>query len=123
MQNEKRFLGGAGFILPVTRSTIRYRTLHAVVLTTCVPSIFTGGLPYHFLIGILTNEQLCHLNYNPYNLKSFGVSKDGVSVPQEPIPVGSADGSFLRSFTHFVENTGSQIFDSASTDATYSKSQ
>ena len=64
-----------------------------------------------------TNEQLFQLNYNPYifkhnNLKSFGISKNGFSIPQESIPVGSADGSFLRSFTHFVENTGSQIFDS-----------
>ena len=45
-------------------------------------------------------------------MKSFGISKNGISIPQEPIPVGSANGSFLRSFTHFVENTGSQIFDS-----------
>jgi hypothetical protein len=50
LQNEKRFLGGAGFILPVTRSTIRYRTLHAGVLTTCVPSLLEYrkmGFRYH----------------------------------------------------------------------------
>ena len=117
LENEKRFLGGAGFVLPFTRSTIRYRTLHSGVLSTCIPSIFTGSLPYHFLVGILVNEQLCHLNYNPYifkshGLKSFGISKNGVSIPQEPIPVGTSDGSFLRSYTHFVENTGGQIFQS-----------
>ena len=117
MEHEKRFLGGAGIVLPFTRSTIRYRTLHSGVLSTCIPSIFTGSLPYHFLVGILVNEQLCHLNYNPYvfkphGLKSFGISKNGVSIPQEPIPVGKNDGSFLRSYTHFVENTGGQIFQS-----------
>ena len=117
MEHEKRFLGGAGIVLPFTRSTIRYRTLHSGVLSTCIPSIFTGSLPYHFLVGILVNKQLCHLNYNPYvfkphGLKSFGISKNGVSIPQEPIPMGKNDGSFLRSYTHFVENTGGQIFQS-----------
>ena len=113
----KFYFGGAGFVLPFTWSTIRYSTLHSGVLSTCIPSIFTGSLPYHFLVGILVNEQLCHLNYNPYifkshGLKSFGISKNGVSIPQEPIPVGTSDGSFLRSYTHFVENTGGQIFQS-----------
>ena len=77
--------------------------------------VFTGTLPYHFLVGILLNEQLCQIDFNPYifkphGLKSFAISKNGVSIPQEPIPVGTSDGSFLRSFTHFVENTRGQIF-------------
>jgi hypothetical protein len=117
IEHEKRFLGGAGIVLPFTRSTIRHRSLHSGVLSTCVPAIFTGSLPYHFLVCILLNEQLCQLNYNPFifkshGLKSFGISKNGVSIPQEPIPVGKNDGSFLRSYTHFIENTGGQIFQS-----------
>jgi hypothetical protein len=69
------------------------------------------------LVGILLNEQLCQIDFNPYiftphGLKSFAISKNGVSIPQEPIPVGTSDGSFLRSFMHFVENTGGQIFQS-----------
>ena len=94
LEHEKRFLGGAGFILPFTRSTIRYRTLHSGVLSSCVPSIFTGTLPYHFLVGILLNEQLCQIDFNPYifkphGLKSFAISKNGVSIPQEHLPVGA----------------------------------
>ena len=93
IEHKKRFLGGAGIVLPFTRSTIRHRSLHSGVLSTCVPAIFTGSLPYHFLVCILVNEQLCQLNYNPFifkshGLKSFGISKNGVSIPQEPIAVG-----------------------------------
>ena len=117
LENEKRFLAGGSYIIPFTRNTIRYRTLHSGVLSTCVPSIFSGVLPYHFLVCLLVNEQLCALDYNPYifkkhGLKSYMISKNGVSVPQEPVPVGANDGSFLRSFTHFTENTGGQIFNS-----------
>ena len=118
LENEKRFLAGGNYIIPFTRSTIRYRTLHAGVLSTCIPSIFTGTLPYHFLVCLLVNEQLCGIDHNPYvfkthDLKSYMISKNGVSIPQEPVPVGTNDGSFLRSYTHFVENTGSQIFNSS----------
>ena len=118
LENEKRFWGGGSYIIPFTRSTIRYRTLHSGVLSTCIPSIFTGTLPYHFLVCLLINEQLCALDYNPYifkshGLKSYGISKNGISIPQEPVPIGNHNGSFLRSYTHFVENMGSQIFDSS----------
>ena len=118
LENEKRFLGGSSYIIPFTRNTIRYRTLHSGVLSTCIPSIFSGTLPYHFLVCLIINEQLCSLDYNPYifkthGLKSYMISKNGVSIPQEPVPVGGNNGSFLRSYTHFVENTGSQIFNSS----------
>ena len=48
LEHEKRFLGGAGIVLPFTRSTIRYRTLHSGVLSTCIPSIFTGSFTLSF---------------------------------------------------------------------------
>ena len=72
LENEKQFLGGDSYIIPFTRNTIRYRTLHSGVLSTCIPSIFTGTLPYHFLVCLLINEQLCGLDYNPYILKLMG---------------------------------------------------
>ena len=118
LQNEKRFLSGGSIILPFTRTTIRYRTLHSGVLTTNVPGIFTGQLPYHFIVGILTNEQLSQMNYNPFifkphGLKKYNISKNGSYIPQEAMSVGDKDGSFLQNYTHFILNTGGRIFESS----------
>ena len=115
LQNEKRFLSGDFMNLPFTRSTIRYRTLHSGVLSTVVPGIFTGQLPYSAVIGFLTNEQLGMMNYDPFvfkshRLKKFNCVKNGVNIPQDPVIVGNTDGSFLRGYTHFIENTGGSIF-------------
>ena len=117
IEHEKRFLSGSEINLPFTRSTIRYRTLHTGILSTVVPSIFTGQLPYSLLVGFLTNEQQSMLSYNPFvfkshGLKRFSVIKNGVSTPQEGVQVGSEDGSFLRGYEHFIQNTGGSIFNS-----------
>ena len=36
-----------------------------------------------------------------------------MSIPQDGVPVGGSDGSFLRSYTHFVEHTDGRIFESS----------
>ena len=117
IQHEKKFMGGGFVNLPFTRSTIRYRTLHGGLLSTVVPNLFSGQLPYSFVVAFLTNEQQSLVNYDPFvfkphRLKKFNIVKNGVNVPQEPINVGTADGSFLRGYTHFIENTGGTIFNS-----------
>ena len=73
LQHEKRFLSGGGFILPFTRTSIRHRTLHSGILSTTIPAIFSGDLPYHFLVGIQSNEQLSLLSHNPYIFKPHGL--------------------------------------------------
>ena len=118
LQHEKRFLSGGGFILPFTCTSIRHRTLHSGILSTTIPAIFSGDLPYHFLVGIQSNEQLSLLSHNPYifkphGLKKYSISKNGVNIPQDGVPIGGSDGSFLRSYTRFVEHTGGRIFESA----------
>ena len=117
IEHEKRFLSRNEINLPFTRSTIRYKTLHTGILSTVVPSIFTGQLPYSMLVGFLTNEQQSMLSYNPFvfkshGLKRFSVVKNGVSTPQDGVQIGSENGSFLRGYEHYIQNTGGSIFNS-----------
>ena len=75
LQHEERFLSGGGFILPFTGASIRHRTLHSGILSTTIPAIFSGDLPYHFLVGIQSKEQLSLLSHNPYIFKPHGLKK------------------------------------------------
>ena len=45
LDHEKRMSRGDPVIIPFTRTTVRYRTLHPGVLSTVVPDCFTGS--YH----------------------------------------------------------------------------
>ena len=116
LDHEKRMARGDPVIIPFTRTTVRYRTLHPGVLSTVVPGCFTGQLPYSMIVGFLNNEQISKTNHNPYifksqNLRKFHVVKNGVSIPQEPISVGElSGGGALLGYTHFIENIGGSIF-------------
>ena len=116
LDHEKRMKRGDRMILPFTRTSVRYRTLHPGVLSTVVPGCFTGQLPYSMIVGFLTNEQLSEVTHNPFifntqNLRKFNVVKNGVSIPQDPVNVGElTGGGALLGYTHFIENIGSNIF-------------
>ena len=111
LANEKRMMAGSPIYYPINRTSIRYRQLHSGILSTTIPSLFSGQLPHHILICFLSNSQLSSLNHNPFifhphGLTKYSLIKNGATHPCQPISVGTDDGDFIRGYKFFLDNIG-----------------
>lgn len=108
-------LNTCNFRIPFTNVQLHHYAIPAQLSSHTVTNMFPGKLPKRIVVGLVLQARMngaYNLNpykFEPFGLKSIGITLNGQSIPAKPLEMNYARGDYMRAYLSALGALGLDI--------------